>query len=81
MCVLPYKYRKILEMLLKLIKLCGQVPIFSSINTWNGAASQGSCPRNERQVTDEMAGLAYGRLISNDLTWVVRSMFCMGLNI
>ena len=39
----------------------GQVPIFSSINTWTGTASQGSCPRNERQVTEEMAGLSYGR--------------------
>jgi hypothetical protein len=39
----------------------GQVPIFSSVNKWNGTASQGSCPRNERQVTEELAGLKYGR--------------------
>ena len=40
----------------------GQIPILSSINSWNGATPpQGSCFRDERQVTDEMAGLAYGR--------------------
>lgn len=39
----------------------GQVPIFSSINQWNSTRSQGSCPRSERQVTQEMAGLSYGR--------------------
>ena len=39
----------------------GQVPIFSSINRWNSTPSQQSCPRNEQQVTREMAGLSYGR--------------------
>ena len=39
----------------------GQVPIFSSVNEWNATPSQGSCPRNERQVTQEMAGLSHGR--------------------
>jgi hypothetical protein len=36
----------------------GQVPIFSSINKWNSTPSQASCPRNEQQVTQEMAGLS-----------------------
>ena len=39
----------------------GQIPIFSSINKWNATPSQGSCPRNEQQVTQEMAGLSFGR--------------------
>eukprot|EP00040_Diaphanoeca_grandis_P044010 m.11044 g.11044 ORF g.11044 m.11044 type:complete len:492 (-) comp8613_c0_seq2:135-1610(-) len=39
----------------------GQIPIFSSINSWNETSSQHSCTTSEKQLTQELAGLSYGR--------------------
>jgi hypothetical protein len=37
----------------------GQIPIFSSINSWNETLSQNTCPQNEAQVTAQLADGRY----------------------